>query len=636
MRIFKNIKKIRHKITGAMIFCSLIMAVLISSISIITNYYFIKKEINEKLTLLPRNYSNNFNTDLKIIESSVNTLHQFISATVDIEKLGESSNEYIKKYEMEIDSIIKEIAKTTNTIHGINTSSGVDAVYLTLNPEIMGEVHEIWYANETGNGILKKLNPDPDPDDPYIQWFYPDNEDMSWYYEPIQKRKGVWSEPYEEVDLGIIVISYTEPIFKGDSLIGVVGMDINIDAMKSTIENMKVYDTGYVFLMDSHYDFLIHPTYKSEDNLKLIDNGKFKFMTEEMDKKNSGIINYTYKGKARMLGYSHLSNSWIIGFTAPISEIYSSLKKQIFLIIIAIFLSIGSIILIALHVGKSISKPIVKITQLIKNTAQFNFCDDNTLDLLVKNKDEIGIMAKEMFIMRKILKETGVDKAAILQRQSLQKEFPLPNKVNMEMIYVPANTVSGDFYRMQIVKDNVVVGVIYDVSGKGVTAALNTSAFSVLFNESVLANQNPVDILHDLNDKVADFLGEMYIAASCFSFDFQKNIAKIAGAGINQFIYCSKKDFYQKKDIKGPFLGMFENSIFDQQIICFEPGDRFYFFTDGLEFLYGDMKIKDNYFKTATITELKNYTKKSIVEMQNNVKVIKDDCTLLALEIKQM
>ncbi|MCT4595499.1 MAG: cache domain-containing protein [Anaeromicrobium sp.] len=611
------------------------MGVLVSSISLFTNFNLLKKEVIRKLTLLPQTYSNDFNSDFQMIESSVNTLHHYVAATYDLEKMNRNPKAYIKEYESMMDAVIKKVAEEANTEQGLYTTNQIEAVYFTFNPQLTKDVHEIWYVDMSGNGKMIKLDPDPDPDseDSYIEYFYPDNKEMKWYYDPIKMRKGVWSEPYDEGDLGIKVISYTEPIYIENVVVGVVGMDINIEVMKNTIKKLKIYDTGYAFLMNKEYEFVIHPIFNGEEDLNSIHNGRLKYISEEMDKNTSGVINYEYDGKVKMLGYSHLNSGWILGFTVPIVEVYSSLRIQLIMTLMALFISMGITFLIALYLGKSISEPIVKITQLIKRTSRFNFMNNHCLEPLMGNKNEIGIMAKEMFNMRKVLKETGVHKAAIWQRQSLQEKFPLANRVNMETIYVPSKTVSGDFYRMQKIDDNMVVGVIYDVSGKGVTAALNTSAFSVLFHESVVTSQNPINIIHDLNNKVANFFDETYIAACCFSFDFKRNIAKIAGAGLNEFIY-GNEEYYEKKYIKGPFLGMFEDSIFDQETIHFQSNDRFYFFTDGLESVFDDETIKEKYLKKESIGEFKKNLKNILINKSTDMQGIDDDCTLLIFEIK--
>ena len=227
----------------------------------------------------------------------------------------------------------------------------------------------------------------------------------------------------------------------------------------------------------------------------------------------------------------------------------------------------------------------------------------------------------------------GLNQAAKFQRKYLETTCPFPDKIKMESLYMPAKTVSGDFFKIYKVSEDLVVGILWDVSGKGITAALSVSAFLVLFREAVLVSHDPLEIVNNLNKKIINYLEERYIAACCFSLDFKKNEAKVVGAGINQYMFQKSKCKPKEMIIKGPFLGMFEDSIFDEQIISFETGDRFYFFTDGLEFILND-EIKENYLKSHTITEFKIYLNNLLNDMLTDMEGLKDDSTLIALEIK--
>lgn len=246
-------------------------------------------------------------------------------------------------------------------------------------------------------------------------------------------------------------------------------------------------------------------------------------------------------------------------------------------------------------------------------------------------KETAGVLS----IIRDITeRKKELNAAAKVQRQVLQKPFPIANKVGMETLYIPAKTVSGDFFCTHKVNENMAIGIIADVSGKGINAALNISAFNVLFHEAVLASHDPYEIINILNKKVVNYLGERYIAALCFSLDFVKNEAKVVGAGINQFIIKNRNNECEKIIVKGPFLGMFDNSIFDEQIVYFHSGDKFYFFSDGLDFLFTDDKIDESCIETTEIRELKNQLDSSLNDMLTDAGGIIDDCTLLALEIK--
>ncbi|SHH02554.1 SpoIIE family protein phosphatase [Tepidibacter thalassicus] len=283
-----------------------------------------------------------------------------------------------------------------------------------------------------------------------------------------------------------------------------------------------------------------------------------------------------------------------------------------------------------------------RINQILKNKTEkavFDYkvvLDDNKVIDVEVSSSYLVYNGKSaiLSIMRDITeRKRELYSAAKMQKQLLKKPFSLPDKANMRTLYVPAKTVSGDFFYTCKVDENLIIGIIGDVSGKGVTAALNISAFNVLFHEAVLVSSDLYDIVNNLNKKVVDYLGERYVAACCFSFDFNKNKAHMIGAGINQFVYVNKNDEIEEKIVKGPFLGMFEDSKFDEQIINFKSGDKFYFYTDGLDFIFDD-KTKKNYIKKLTIDELKNYIKAHLDNMLTDVNGIKDDCTLLALEIK--
>ncbi|NMM64753.1 PAS domain S-box protein [Clostridium sp. P21] len=227
----------------------------------------------------------------------------------------------------------------------------------------------------------------------------------------------------------------------------------------------------------------------------------------------------------------------------------------------------------------------------------------------------------------------ALNQAAKFQKKYIESISPIPEKIQMETLYMPARTVTGDFFKIYKVNEDLAIGIVGDVSGKGITAALSVLAFFVLFREAILISYDPSKIVKILNKKIVNYL-DKYIAACCFSLDLKRNEAIIAGAGINQFMFqksnCSAQEFI----VKGPFLGMFEDGEFDEKVISFEKGDRFYFPTDGLEFIFDDDEIKDNYLKKHTIIEFIDYVKNVLNGVISDFGALKDDSTLIALEIK--
>ncbi|KJS86228.1 MAG: hypothetical protein JM58_07350 [Peptococcaceae bacterium BICA1-8] len=235
------------------------------------------------------------------------------------------------------------------------------------------------------------------------------------------------------------------------------------------------------------------------------------------------------------------------------------------------------------------------------------------------------------FVIRDITeRKKQLERAALIQHQRLDTKFPLPDKAFLEIVYEAADTISGDLFHFYKTNENKVLGLLGDISGKGVSAALSGSALKVLFYEIASTISQPLEILNYLNQEVPEYLGEEYVAASCFSLDFEKRELIISGAGINSFMYY-KNSFYCVEDtVKGPSLGMLDISLFEEKRFNLNKGDRFYFYSDGLENFFTTPHIINEFKKYKTIAQQKEF----LVGILSKGPSLKDDATWLAIEIK--
>ena len=228
-----------------------------------------------------------------------------------------------------------------------------------------------------------------------------------------------------------------------------------------------------------------------------------------------------------------------------------------------------------------------------------------------------------------------LNRAALFQRNSLQTEFDFGNCMDIERIYVPAQIISGDFYRICRKDETSIIGALIDVRGKGISAAMSISAINILFLQEINNNNNqPIKIVENLNKTLVRFYDETYIAVCVFKIDLEKKILNAVGAGINKFFYISGDKEFKEEIIRGPFLGMFEDSKFEEVNINLESNDKIIFFTDGFEFILK----KEKYIKEVLI---KNNIKRVIKTIESSIEneildkgKLEDDCTVLAVNIK--
>ncbi|MEO3943859.1 PAS domain S-box protein [Gorillibacterium sp. CAU 1737] len=211
-----------------------------------------------------------------------------------------------------------------------------------------------------------------------------------------------------------------------------------------------------------------------------------------------------------------------------------------------------------------------------------------------------------------------LERAVRLQEHRYSAPFPLADKASFEKLYVPSKTLSGDFFLFHKLNEDEVIGVLGDVTGKGIAAALNISAIRVLISNGLLLTQEPARLLTELNRMAMEHLDEEYLSACCFHFDFRTGCLRASGAGINEFLYSPASAKEERVTIKGAPLGMFAESCYEERLISFAPGDRFFFFSDGMELLFHNEEL------CGTAAQL---------EKKMAHQVLQDDCTWLGFQI---
>lgn len=381
-------KSIRTKIFSAIILSSILIALFVGAAGIANSTTMSKENSKEKMQLVCENEANELNLKISKIQSSVNTLAEISTNSLDdVNKLF-SDKSYLNDYQNKIESIAREFGENTD---------GAMTFYIRFNPKYTPGTSGIFYSKESAKGDFKKLVPTD-----FSKYDPSDAAHVGWYYTPIKNGKATWLDPYLNSNINAYMISYVVPIFKDGQTIGIVGMDIDFNQIKNIVKNTKVYDGGYSCLINDKYNFMIHPKYTIKDNLNTVDKGSLKFLVNDISKNKSSnkIYDYKFNGIKKDLAYKKLFNGWTIILAEPESEIFKQSNNLIK--IISIFIVIGIIIVavISLYFGSIISKPLIKITGIIKKSSEFDLTEDEDCKYLLKRKDEIGQLAEAFMIMK--------------------------------------------------------------------------------------------------------------------------------------------------------------------------------------------------------------------------------------------
>jgi methyl-accepting chemotaxis protein len=204
-----------------------------------------------------------------------------------------------------------------------------------------------------------------------------------------------------------IVVLFAVPIFqsseRGAPVVGVLiarkdGSRTLSDIVVNLRSSMK---SGYSYLVDAEGIIIAH------QNTELVTNQFNPIKQVEEDpslkpladvvtralREKHGVSRYTYQGNSLLGYYNEVPGfDWVLFSTIEKSDVDSQLSQMRFIVVIIVIVFVFAGLIISFFIGRSISKPVVKVTDTLKDIAEGE--GDLTKTIVVHSKDEIGDLAK--------------------------------------------------------------------------------------------------------------------------------------------------------------------------------------------------------------------------------------------------
>lgn len=229
------------------------------------------------------------------------------------------------------------------------------------------------------------------------------------YNKPSLEGKGSISEVIMSKVTNNPIVVFTNPVKLNNEILGYVGTAVYGSSFSKYLDKAKVseFSSSYAFLMDYKGNMIYHPT---KDKIgKTTETPEIKAIADKLNKGETvkgSILKYNFKNEDKIAGYQVIpETNWVMVTTSDKSEVLKDVRGMTSIIIsISIFLSI---IAIGIGYGFSlrITKPIAEIVNLIDKTANLDLENVEEFDKLYKYNDEVGIMARSIGNMRKVLRE---------------------------------------------------------------------------------------------------------------------------------------------------------------------------------------------------------------------------------------
>jgi hypothetical protein len=200
----------------------------------------------------------------------------------------------------------------------------------------------------------------------------------------------------------------------------------------------------------------------------------------------------------------------------------------------------------------------------------------------------VAVILYRFIRVSEVEQRSSAEISAARSVQALLIPTQLPSNKNfmLESAYLPVNGVGGDFFQVLPLKDDSLLIVVGDVSGKGLQAAMNSSTLvGALRNE---LSHDPATVLNHLNHVLLGAVaspGQVpeLDAAPCFATClcarvYPDGTLTVANAGH----LSPYRDGRELELPPGLPLGVIADSQYDQATFQLNRGDRLVFLSDGV------------------------------------------------------
>ena len=437
------------------------------------------------------------------------------------------------------------------------------------------------------------------------------------------------------------------------NIVAVVAADVNFEQMMSNVIGSGLGETGTTFILGATKDLVAYTDFMKDakEHGGLFNAFEDHFADPEAVRKkidasafgDGAAFHAELDGKeiymtARVIP----STGWLLctainaeEITEPIGKVTAQsdklfadarakmtaeFKSLILHSILTILMIALLVSVIEYFISRTISKPIIKLTDTVKNTGEGDFDKKSEID----TRDEIGDLARGFNKMQDNLKRytenlrtvtaekerisAELNVATQIQADMLPRIFPaFPQKKEIDLFasMTPAKEVGGDFYDFFLIDEDHLALVIADVSGKGVPAALFMVISKTLIKNRAMQGGTPAQILTDVNRQLCEGNdADMFVTCWLGICELSTGRMTAASAGHELPAICGPdRRFALLKDKHGFVLAGMESTRYRDYEIQMERGGSIFVYTDGVPEATG---VKGDMFGTDRMLEALN------------------------------
>lgn len=201
---------------------------------------------------------------------------------------------------------------------------------------------------------------------------------------------------------GNLTVPVAVPIYRNNQVVGVMASTIVAEKLVEVVNQVKVGQTGYAYMIDQTGTFVAYPDKQYILKEKLVDQGEtFQSPAAKMMAMESGVTTCNLDGVDKYLAYAPVkSTGWSLGVTVPVKEVNEPLMKMLQGTIITSLLTMLLLLIIIWFISGKLTRPFKEMTEVTTRLAQ----GDLSKNISSNNKTELGLLMNSLGTMSDSLK----------------------------------------------------------------------------------------------------------------------------------------------------------------------------------------------------------------------------------------
>jgi serine phosphatase RsbU (regulator of sigma subunit)/anti-anti-sigma regulatory factor len=182
--------------------------------------------------------------------------------------------------------------------------------------------------------------------------------------------------------------------------------------------------------------------------------------------------------------------------------------------------------------------------------------------------------------------DQDLHRAERIMRALLPHSPPTLDAMQLHVGYRPSNVIGGDLYGATMLDEGHLAVYVADAAGHGVSAALLAVLFKqrLRLSDAASGPRAPAEVLAELNGGLLDECkaSGLFVTVAYALIDTVAGVATIASAGHPPSLVLRRRGGVERIEKTGPALGLVHEAVFGERCVSLSPGDRLFFYTDGL------------------------------------------------------